>query len=61
MIVGAFLGFLLGAVVGIALMAGGKAGRKTAIPFGPFMLAGALIAVIWGQTLADLYTGAVLA
>ncbi len=61
LIVGAFLGFLLGAVVGIALMVKGRAGRKTAIPFGPFMLAGALIAVIWGQTLADLYTGAVLA
>ncbi len=61
LMVGAFLGFLLGALIGIAMMVGGKAGRKTAIPFGPFMLAGALIAVIWGQTLADLYADAVLA
>ena len=60
LIVGGFLGFLLGAVVGIALMALGKGGRKTKIPFGPYMLAGALIAVIWGQNLADLYTGALL-
>lgn len=60
LLVGAFLGFLLGAVFGIVLMAIGRGGRKTKIPFGPYMLAGALIAVIWGQTLADLYTGALL-
>lgn len=58
-IVGGFLGFLLGAVIGIAIMIAGKGGRKTAIPFGPFMLAGALLAVFWGQDLADLYTGVV--
>src|SRR5690606_10396988 len=33
--VGLFLGFLLGAVVGVAMMAIGKGGRKTALPFGP--------------------------
>ncbi len=60
LLVGAFLGFLLGAVVGIALMVRGRAGRKTKIPFGPFMLMGAGIAVIWGQTLADVYIDAVL-
>lgn len=60
LLVGAFLGFLLGAVVGVALMMRGRAGRKTKIPFGPFMLMGAYIAVIWGQTLADAYTDAVL-
>ncbi|MDX6274868.1 MAG: leader peptidase (prepilin peptidase) / N-methyltransferase [Frankiales bacterium] len=56
--VGAFLAFLLGGVLGAALMAVGKAGRKTAIPFGPWMLAGALIAVFVGQRLADAYTSA---
>ena len=30
-----FAGFLLGGVVGVALMAAGRAGRKTALPFGP--------------------------
>src|SRR5690349_10617240 len=38
--VGAFLGFLYGGVLGILFMALGKAGRKSKIPFGPFMLAG---------------------
>jgi leader peptidase (prepilin peptidase)/N-methyltransferase len=58
--VGAFLGFLLGGVVGIALMVLRGASRKTAIPYGPFMLAGALVAVLWGGTLADAYAAAVL-
>ena len=46
LLVGTFLGFALGAVVGIALMALGRAGRKSALPFGPFMLAGTWIAVL---------------
>jgi leader peptidase (prepilin peptidase)/N-methyltransferase len=53
--VGGFLGFLLGGVLGVALMAVSKAGRKSRIPFGPFMLAGALIAVAVGHDIAALY------
>ncbi|HEX9260446.1 MAG TPA: prepilin peptidase [Acidimicrobiales bacterium] len=52
---GLFLGFLFGAIVGIALMAGGKAGRKTAVPFGPFMAAGALVAILVGEPLIELW------
>jgi leader peptidase (prepilin peptidase) / N-methyltransferase len=54
-VTGTFLGFLFGGVVGIALMAIGKAGRKSKVPFGPFMLAGAFVAILWGGALADLY------
>lgn len=53
--VGAFLGFLLGGLYGGVLMVLRKAGRKSAIPFGPFMLAGALVAVLVGQRIADGY------
>ena len=53
--VGLFLGFLLGGIFGIALVVRGRGGRKTAVPFGPFMLAGALLAVLAGQPLADAY------
>jgi leader peptidase (prepilin peptidase) / N-methyltransferase len=53
--VGLFLGFLLGAVVGVALMLQKKAGRKTAIPFGPYMAAGALIAVLVGSRIIDVW------
>lgn len=54
-VLGGFLGFLLGGLLGIALLATRRAGRKSKIPFGPFMLAGALIAVLWGQTFVDWY------
>ncbi len=53
--VGAFAGFALGAVVGAALLVRG-AGRKAKIPFGPFMIAGALIGVYWGVQLAAAYS-----
>jgi len=49
----AFLaGFLLGAVVGIVVMAVTGGGRKTRIPFGPFLAAGAVVAVLWGGPVA---------
>lgn len=54
--VGAFGGVLLGGVWGIALLALRQAGRKSAIPFGPFMLAGALVSVFAGAHLAHVYT-----
>jgi leader peptidase (prepilin peptidase)/N-methyltransferase len=46
-------GVLLGAVV--IARKGAKQGRKTAIPFGPFLALGALVAVFAGQPLVDLY------
>ncbi len=55
LILGGFLGFLLGGLLGGILMAVGRAGRKSKIPFGPFMLAGALVAVLWGPWLVDAY------
>lgn len=54
---GGFLGFLLGALVGVALLATRRATRKTGIPFGPFMILGALLAVLWGQPLIGWYAG----
>jgi leader peptidase (prepilin peptidase)/N-methyltransferase len=52
--VGLFLGFLLGAVVGVVALVVGRAGRRTAIPFGPFLAAGTVLAVLVGQRLVDL-------
>lgn len=53
--VGAFAGFLIGALIGLALVAARRGGRKTAFPFGPSMLAGAWIGVIWGPSIMDAY------
>ncbi|MER3452511.1 MAG: prepilin peptidase [Acidimicrobiia bacterium] len=44
---GIALAFLLGALVGLVLIAAGRAGRRTAIPFGPFLCAGTVIAVFF--------------
>jgi leader peptidase (prepilin peptidase)/N-methyltransferase len=55
LVVGAFLGFMLGGVVGILLMLTRRAGRKSQLPFGPYMLAGAFLSILWGGALADLY------
>ncbi|AJF67051.1 prepilin peptidase [Streptomyces vietnamensis] len=45
---GAFAGFLLGAVYGLGLVLLRRAGRSSAIPFGPFMLGGALLGLLLG-------------
>jgi leader peptidase (prepilin peptidase) / N-methyltransferase len=45
---GAFAGFLLGAVAGLTLIVRRRASRRTALPFGPFMLVGALLGVSLG-------------
>jgi len=55
LIVGAFSAFVFGGIFGVALMIGRKATRKTAVPFGPFMLLGAAFGIWLGQPLADWY------
>lgn len=56
-VVGLLAAFLLGALVGIAAMLFAGAGRKTALPFGPFLLAGALLGLLLGPLLGDWYVG----
>jgi leader peptidase (prepilin peptidase)/N-methyltransferase len=43
---GIFLGFVTAAVAAVALLATGRAGRKDSIPFGPYLLLGALLALL---------------
>jgi leader peptidase (prepilin peptidase)/N-methyltransferase len=54
LLIGGFTGFLLGALVGVAIMAARKGNRRTALPFGPFMVAGALLAVFTADVLPAL-------
>ncbi|TFH69547.1 prepilin peptidase [Cellulomonas sp. HD19AZ1] len=53
--VGTFAAFLLGGVFGLVLMAVGRAGRKSQVPFGPWMLVGAALGVAVGEPLAGWY------
>lgn len=57
--VGLAAGFALGALTGVVLLATGRAGRRTAIPFGPFMLVGAAVGLFAGAPLAAGYLGLV--
>ncbi|MGZ7017532.1 MAG: prepilin peptidase, partial [Acidimicrobiia bacterium] len=52
---GLFLGFLLGAVVGVLLIATKVLTRKQHVPFGPFLAAGTVLAILIGQPILDLY------
>ncbi|MGW6281631.1 prepilin peptidase [Kribbella sp. NPDC055071] len=54
---GLYGGFFLGAIVGIVLIVGKVMTRKQMVPFGPFMLAGALAGVFLGAPLERLYIG----
>ncbi|MFF2485595.1 prepilin peptidase [Microbacterium sp. NPDC058062] len=53
--VGAFAAFLYGGVFGMALMVLRRAGRKTAIPFGPWMILGAWTGVFAGEAVGKWY------
>jgi len=46
LLAGGFAGFLLGGVFAGALLVSRRADRKQPIPFGPFMIAGAILAVV---------------
>jgi len=53
--VGAFAAFVLGGAGGAVLLAAGRAGRKSRIPFGPYMLAGAFLAVFAAAPVTSWY------
>jgi leader peptidase (prepilin peptidase)/N-methyltransferase len=54
-IVGLFLGFLYGAVIGVLLIVTHLRTRKDHVPFGPFLAAGAMTAVLIGDVIVDWY------
>jgi leader peptidase (prepilin peptidase)/N-methyltransferase len=54
MLVALFAGVLFGALV--VARKGARAARKTAVPFGPFLAFGSLVAVFAGDPLVNWYT-----
>ena len=51
------IGLVAGVVVGVAIMSrkGVAEGRKTAVPFGPFLALGGVVALLVGEGLVDAY------
>jgi leader peptidase (prepilin peptidase)/N-methyltransferase len=60
LVVGVALGFAIGALAAVALLASRRAGLRDHLAFGPWLIAGALVAVVAGRPLVDAYlsTGA---
>lgn len=50
-----FLSFILGALISIFLLASKLKTRKDPIPFGPFIILGFFISLLWGNSLIDWY------
>jgi leader peptidase (prepilin peptidase)/N-methyltransferase len=57
LVLGLFLSFLIGAVVAFALVALRVRGRRDHVPFGPFLVAGTMTAVVWGDAILRWYDG----
>ena len=49
---GFLAGFLIGLAVGVVVMVRSRGGRKTRVPFGPPLAAGAVLATLWGGPVA---------
>lgn len=58
LVVGWFAAFLLGGLYAVALLVARRANRRSGIPFGPWMLVGALVGLAAGPALWDAYLGA---
>lgn len=53
--VGVFLAFVLGSLIGVLLMMVGKKHRKSIIPFGPFLVIGTVVALVYGEQIIAWY------
>ncbi|MEN9620705.1 MAG: hypothetical protein RL499_898 [Actinomycetota bacterium] len=53
--VGTLAAFLLGGLVSVVLILARRASRNTGIPFGPWMLSGAWVGILWGEPIARGY------
>lgn len=52
-----FASFILGSIIGVIYIASKKKNMKDSLPFAPFLIASALIALIWGQYFINWYFG----
>jgi leader peptidase (prepilin peptidase)/N-methyltransferase len=54
-VVGIFLSFILGAIIGLILVVSRKRKLKSAVPFGPFLVIGSFIALFYGSNIINWY------
>ena len=51
------MSFVLGGVVAAGILLAKRGGRKTEVPFGPFIAVAALVSLMWGGPILDWYMG----
>ena len=56
-IISLFLGFFLGALAGIVLILSKIKSREDTVPFGPFIVLGSFITLLWGEKIISWYIG----
>jgi len=54
-LIGLFLSYLIGAIIGTGLMISKKKKAKSEIPFAPFLITGTIFALIFGQNIINWY------
>ena len=54
-LVALLLSYVIGSIVGVTLMALKLADRKTAVPLGPFLVVGTVLAFFWGEAIIGGY------
>jgi len=54
-LVALFFAFFSGAIIGIGLILANRKSFKSEVPFGPFLVAGTLIALFWGERIINWY------
>ncbi len=54
-LVGLFLAFLMGSIVGLILIALKKKKMKSEVPFGPFLVLGTFVGLFWGEKIIHWY------
>jgi len=56
-IVSLFIGFFIGAIAGILLILLKIRNRDDLVPFGPFIVLGSFITLLWGENILSWYLG----
>lgn len=56
-VLGVFLGFVAGSLVSILLIVMKKKTMKDIVPFGPFLIVGSIISLVWGRAILNWYIG----
>ena len=59
-LVALFMAFILGGIIGIALILFNKKTMKSQVPFGPFLVGGTIMSMFWGAEIINWYKGFLL-